>query len=155
MVVVEPTSFGKILNLILNSVANLNNRDIMVETKWESSKVDPKREYVVFAEYGERSSIWSYFSMLMPALKVTQELKTAKGAIAFAGRMELFSKKIVRVAVFEDEKTLMEFAYSGQHVKCMEQFKAVVKAQSAEWRITGSDIPLKIDDAINRIQTKK
>ena len=151
MVVVEQTSFCKILHLILNSVANLP----MVETKWESSKVDPKREYVVYAVYGERSSIWSYFSMLMPALKVTQELKTAKGAIAFAARMEFFSKKIARVAVFEDEKTLMEFAHSGQHAKCMEQFEAVVKAQSAEWKITGSDMPLKIDDAINRIQSKK
>ena len=30
----------------------------MVETKWESSKVDPKREYVVYAVYGERSSIF-------------------------------------------------------------------------------------------------
>ncbi|UCH01357.1 MAG: hypothetical protein JSV20_05605 [Candidatus Bathyarchaeota archaeon] len=127
----------------------------MVETTWESSKVDPEREYVVYAECGERSSIWSYFSMLMPALKVTQECKTAKGAIAFAGRMEFFSKKIVRIAVFEDEKTLMEFAHSGQHAKCMVQFKDVVKAQSAEWRITGSDIPLQIDDAIHRIQSKK
>jgi hypothetical protein len=126
----------------------------MVDTTWESSKVDPEREYVVYAVYGERSSIGSYFSMLMPALTVTQELKTAKGAIAFAGRMEFFSKKFARVTVFEDEKTLMEFAHSGQHAKCMEQFKAVVKGQSAEWRITGSDIPLKIDDAINKINGK-
>ena len=128
----------------------------MVEIKWESSKVDPKREYAVYAVYGERSSIWSYFSMLMPARKVAQELKTAKGAIAFAARMEFFSKKIARVAVFEDEKTLMEFAHAGQHAKCMEQFKAVFKVQRAQWSITGSDVPhLKIDDAINRIQSKK
>ena len=127
----------------------------MVVTTWESSKVDPKREYVVYAVCGERSSTWSYFSMLMPALNVAQELKTTKGAIAFAARMEFFSKKIARVAVFEDEKTLMEFAHSGQHAKCMEQFKAVLKTQSAEWRITGSEIPLNIDDAINRIQNKK
>jgi len=128
----------------------------MVEIKWESSKVDPKREYLAYAVYGERSSIWSYFSMLMPARKVAQELKTAKGAIAFAARMEFFSKKIARVAVFEDEKTLMEFAHAGQHAKCMEQFKAVFKVQRAQWSITGSDVHLlKIDDAINRIQSEK
>ena len=139
----------------MNLVTSLNNSDIMVEIKWESSKVDPEREYVVYALYGERSGIWSYFSMLMPGLKVVQELKKAKGAIAFALRMEFFSKKIARVAVFEDEVTLMEFAHSGQHAKCMERFKAVLKVQGAEWMITGSDIPLKIDDAINRIQNKK
>ena len=155
MVVVEQSSFCKIPNLILNSVANLKNGVIMVEVKWESSKVDPKREYLARAEIGERNSIWSYFRILMTARKVAQQLKTTKGAIAFTMRMEFFSKKLGRIAVFEDEKTLMEFAHSGQNAKCMEQFKAVVKAQSAKWKITGLDIPLKIDDAINRIQSKK
>jgi hypothetical protein len=59
------------------------------------------------------------------------------------------------VAAFEDEKTLMEFAHSGQHAQCREQFKGGAKWQRVKWSISGSDIPLKIDDAIKRTQSKK
>ena len=127
----------------------------MVEMKWKSlSEIDPKREYIAFAEIGERNSVWSYFSILMRARKVGKQLKTAKGLIEFTARLEFLSKKMGMVAVFEDEKTLMEFAHAGQHAQCMEQFKAVTKWQRVKWSISGADIPLKIDDAINKIQTK-
>jgi hypothetical protein len=49
----------------------------------------------------------------------------------------------------------MEFAHSGQHAQYMKQFKAVTKFQRAQWSISGSDVPLKMGDAINRIQSKK
>lgn len=49
----------------------------------------------------------------------------------------------------------MEFAHAGQHAQCMEQFKAVTKFQRAKWSISGSDFPLKMDDAIKRAQNKK
>jgi hypothetical protein len=128
----------------------------MVEMKWKSlSEIDPKRDYLAFAEIGERNSVWSYFSILMRSQKVGKQLKTAKGLIEFTARLDFLSKKMGMVAVFEDEKTLMEFAHAGQHAQCMEQFKAVTKFQRAKWSISGSDVPLKMDDAINRIQNKK
>jgi hypothetical protein len=128
----------------------------MVETKWESSsEVDPKREYIAYAAIGERNSVWSYFSVLMKALKVAKQLKTVKGAIAFTGRLGFLSKEDSMVAVFEDEKTLMEFAHAGQHAECMEQFKTVAKWKRAKWSISGSALPLKWDDAMNRIQSQK
>ena len=127
----------------------------MVETKWESSaNIDPKHEYIAYAAFGERNSAWSYFSVLMKALKVAKQLKTVKGAIAFTARLGFLSKEMGMIAVFEDEKALMEFAHAGQHAECIEQFKTVAKWKRTRWSISGADIPLKIDDAINRIQTK-
>jgi hypothetical protein len=139
----------------LNSVANLKNGDIMAETKWTSSEVDPKREYLAFTEIGERTSIRSYFSILKRARKVAQQLKTAKGTIAFVAQLNFLSKKMGMVAVFEDEKSLMEFAHAGQHAQCMKQFKAVTKFQRAKWSISGSNLPPTFEDAMSRIQTKK
>jgi hypothetical protein len=128
----------------------------MVEMKWKSpSEVDPKRDYFAFSEIGERNNVWSYFSILMRARKVGEQLKTAKGLIEFTARLDFLSKKMGMVAVFEDEKALMGFAHSGQHAQCMEQFKAATKFQRAKWSISGSDVPLKMDDAISRIQSKK
>jgi len=131
----------------------------MVEMKWKSlSEIDPKREYIAFAEIGERNSVWSYFSILMRAQKVGKQLKTAKGLIEFTARLDFLSKKMGMVAVFEDEKTLMEFAHAGQHAQCMEKSKPEFKEMGmkyARWSISGSDIPPKIEDAINKIQNKK
>lgn len=128
----------------------------MVKVKWTSfSEVDPKRDYLAFIEMGERNSAWSYFSFLMRARKLQKQLKTAKGLIGVCGRLEFLSKKVVMVAVFEDEKTLMEFAHAGQHALCMEQTKSKVRMKYDRWSISGSDVPPKLDDAINRIQSKK
>ena len=45
----------------------------------------------------------------------------------------------------------MEFAHAGQHGQCTERSKSGVKEmKSATWSISGSDLPLKLDDAINR-----
>ena len=126
--------------------------------KWTPfSEVDPKRDYLAFAEMGERKSAWSYFSFLMRARKVLKQLKTANGFIGLTGILEFWSKKVVMVGVFEDEKALMEFAHAGQHAQCMEKTKTAIKGgmKYARWSISGSAVPPKIDDAINRIQSKK
>jgi hypothetical protein len=128
----------------------------MVESKWESSsEVDPQRECIAYAAFGKRNSVWSYFSFMMKALKFSKQLKTAKGAIAFTARLGFLSKESSMIAVFEDEKALMEFAHAGQHAQCSEQFKTVAKWKRAKWSISGSALPLKWDDAMNRIQSQK
>jgi hypothetical protein len=128
----------------------------MVETKWESSaNIDPKHEYIAYAAFGERNSAWSYFGVMMKALKVAKQLKTVKGAIAFTARLGFLSKEMGMIAVFEDEKALMEFAHAGQHAECMEQFKTVAKWKRTRWSISGSAHPLKWDDAMNRLQSQK
>jgi hypothetical protein len=141
----------------LNSVVNLKNGEIMVVTDWKSfSKVDPKRDYLAFALAGHRKSAWSFFSWAMPAGKVMKQLETTSGLIGYTSRMDFWSKKSEMVAVFEDEKTLMEFAHAGQHGQCTERSKSGVKEmKSATWSISGSDLPLKLDDAINRLQSQK
>jgi hypothetical protein len=130
----------------------------MVEIKWTSIlEVDPKRDYLAFAEMGERKSMWSFFSFIMRTRKVQGQLKAAKGVIGYTARLEFSSKKLVMVAVFENEKAFTEFAHAGQHAQCMEKTRPDLKGgglKYAKWSISGADIPLKIDDAINKIQTK-
>jgi hypothetical protein len=105
---------------------------------------------------GERKSVWSFFRFFMRARAVQGQLKTAKGVIGYTARLEFSSKKLVMVAVFENENALTEFAHAGQHAKCMEVARPDLKGgmKYAKWSISGSDVPPKIDDAINRIQSK-
>ncbi len=126
----------------------------MVEIKWTPLvEANPKREYIAFSEIAERKSAWPYFSWLMRARKITEQLKTTKGVIGYTARLEFFNKKGVMVAVFEDEKALMGFAHAGQHAQCMEQLRDTAKFQRVQWTISGSGIPLKIDDAINKVKS--
>jgi hypothetical protein len=94
----------------------------MVEIKWTLlSEVRPEQNYVAFAEMGERKSAWSYFSFMMRASSVRGQLKTAKGIVGYTARLEFSSRKLVMVAVLEDEMALEAFAHSGQHARCMEE----------------------------------
>jgi hypothetical protein len=143
-------------NPILLDSRNIIEGDIVVEIKWAlNSEVDLKRDYLVYAGYAERKSLWSYFSYLMKARKVKNQLKETKGLIGFTARLEFLTKKVVQLAVFEDTAALKEFAHSGQHAHCMETTKSSMKwLKQATWNIAGSAIPPKMDDAINKIQSK-
>jgi hypothetical protein len=126
----------------------------MVEIKWTPlSEVKPGNTYFAYAGYAERNSVWSYFPFLLRSRKIQGQLETAEGLIGFTARLDLFSKKVVQLAVFEDEAALKQFAHSGQHAMCMEQTKSSMKwLKQATWAIAGSEIPPKIADAISRIE---
>jgi hypothetical protein len=125
----------------------------MVEMKWTPLlEADPKREYIAFSEIAERKSAWPYFSWLMRARKISKQLETTKGVVGYAARLEFFNKKGVMLAVFEDEQALKGFAHAGQHAQCMGQLKDTAEFHRAQWTVLGSGIPLKIDDAVNKVK---
>ena len=129
----------------------------MVTVKWATfSEIDPKREYFAYAGYAERNGVWSYFPFLMRARKVQNQLNTTRGLIGFTARLGFLNKEVVQLAVFQDEVALKGFAHSGQHANCMKTTKSSLKfLKQTAWNISGSDLPPKIDEAINRIQNRK
>jgi len=128
----------------------------MPVVKWTTfSEINPEHEYCAFANVGERKSVWSYFSLLMGARKVAQQLKTAKGVIGLTGRLGFLNREVAIVGVFENEDAVNEFAHSGQHASCMEKTKSMVKVMKCvKWSVLGSNLPPTIDDAISRANAK-
>jgi len=126
----------------------------MVEIKWTAiSEVNPRGNYFAYAGYAERKSAWSYFSYLMRARKVQNQLNRAKGLIGFTAKLGFFNRQVIQLAVFENENALREFAHTGQHALCMEKTKSSLKLiKRTTWNIPGKDVPPKIDDAIRRIE---
>jgi len=142
-----------------NFIYNLKTKGLltfMPEVKWTTfSDINPEREYCAFANVGERKSVWTFFSAMMRARKMTQQLKTTKGVIGVTGRLGFLNRGIAIVGVFENEDVLNEFAHSGQHAKCMEETKAMLKVmKTIKWSILGSSLPPTIDDAISRANAK-
>jgi hypothetical protein len=127
----------------------------MVTVSWQSYKeADPSKTYLAYGALAERKTVWSFFSFLMRARKVQKQLETSRGVVGFTARLEFLSKKVVQLAVFDDANTLKEFSQTGQHVLCSEQTKASMKwLKNKTWSISGSEIPPKIEDAINKNQS--
>jgi len=127
----------------------------MVEIKWTAvSGVNPKGNYFAYAGYAERKSAWSYFSYLMRARKVQNQLNRAKGLIGFTAKLGFFNRQVIQLAIFENENDLREFAHTGQHDLCMERTKSSLKSiKRTTWNISGQDIPPKIDEALRRIES--
>ena len=129
----------------------------MVKIEWTPySEVDPKREYTAFSQIGEVKSSLSLFSWSRRGKKVLEQLKTTKGFIGYTMDFGFWSKKGIIVGVFEDDKSLMEFAHSGQHANCMQISKADVKGKMNcyRWKIQGSEIPLKTEEILAKFQPK-
>ncbi len=129
----------------------------MVEIKWTPlSEFKPENTYVAYAGYAERKNARSYFSFLLRSRKIQSQLETTKGLIGFTAKLELFSKKVIQLAVFEDEAALKQFAHKGQHALCMGQTKSSMRwLKQATWRIAGSEIPPKITEVISRTTSEK
>jgi hypothetical protein len=127
----------------------------MVTVSWQSYKeADPSKTYLAYGALAERKTVWSFFSFLMRARKVQKQLETSRGVVGFTARLEFLSKKVVQLAVFDDENALKEFSQTGQHGLCSKQTKAsMLWLKNKTWSILGSEIPPKLEDAINKNQS--
>ncbi len=129
----------------------------MVKIEWTPCReVDPQREYTAFSQIGEVKSSLSLFSWFTRGKKVQEQLKTTKGFIGYTMDFGFWSKKGIIVGVFEDDKSLMDFAHSGQHANCMQTSKADVKGKMNcyRWKIKGADIPPKMEEVLAKFQSK-
>jgi len=129
----------------------------MVQIKWSTiSEANPKETYFAYGARAERKSAWSYFSYLMKARRVQDQLNQTKGLLGFTAQLGFFDTQVIQLAVFENESALKEFANTGQHAQCMKQTKSSLKSiKSTTWNIPGQDMPPKITDAIRRIENLK
>ncbi len=129
----------------------------MVTISWQQFKeADPSKVYLAYGAYLERKTAWFYFDYLMRARKVQKQLEKANGVVGFTARLEFLSKKAVQVAVFDDENSLKEFAHAGQHALCSKEKKDSMNwRKTATWNISASEIPLKLEDTLNKIQSQQ
>jgi hypothetical protein len=126
----------------------------MVEMAWKSFKeVEAEKSYFAYVALAMRKSVWSYFGLLMSSRKVANQLSETEGLVGFAARGEFLNKKVIQLAVFDDEAALKAFAHSGQHAECIRTTKSLMESiKSVTWNVLGSEIPLKIDKEVKRVQ---
>ena len=84
--------------------------------------------------------------------QINKQLSATPGAIGYSMRALLFSRRFWTLSAWEDSDPLMEFVAKVPHsdgMKAMAPFMG--KTKFAQWKVQGSGIPLKWDDAIRRM----
>ena len=126
----------------------------MPKVFWGSSvEINPDGKYLAMNVDMERKHAWSFFSFLRQAQALIPELRKTKGIIGYSGNAEMiFGKKARFFSVWETESDLLHFARSQSHSKAMLKFKpAASHFKLVKWEISGSDIPKKWKDALEKI----
>jgi len=127
-------------------------RSLEVDTPWRRlGQADAGREYIALLSY---LPLRSYLKIPMFArfcYRVHRQMVATPGAIGFAMRAKVLSRKFWTLSVWESDRALMEFVAKAPHGELM---KAVAPHMGAtaftRWKILGSDIPPRWDDAIRR-----
>jgi hypothetical protein len=123
-----------------------------VDTRWKVlAPVDAGREYVALLSYLPLRSYLKVPLFFRFTYDIYRQLLASSGAVGFSLRAKVLSRQFWTLSVWESDRALMEFVTNVPHEKIM---KALVPHMGAtgftRWKIPGSGIPPRWDDAMRR-----
>lgn len=114
---------------------------------------DPSREYFALLSYLPLTRFRAIPRFLQFTLQIQGQLRKTSGVVGYSLRAKLLSHNFWTLSAWTDEKTLMEFVNKIPHAEAM---KALVPhmgpTKFTKWRVPGSALPLRWDDAMRRAQ---
>lgn len=125
----------------------------MVEMPWVTvGAVEPDREYLAMITYIPRKSFWYTIPFLRAALKIQRQLRGSEGIVGFSMRMRLVRKDAWTLSVWSDEVALARFVGRAPHSTLMRELRPHLgDFKRANWKISGSAVPIEWDDALRRL----
>jgi len=123
-----------------------------MDTPWKAlAPVERDREYLALLSYLPLRSYSKIPRFLQFTFQIQRQLGATPGAIGYSLRAKPLSCKFWTLSVWETERALMDFVSKVPHGEVM---KALVTHMGAtkftQWKIPGSAIPPKWDDAVRR-----
>jgi hypothetical protein len=123
-----------------------------VDTPWKMlAPVDVGREYVALLSY---LPLRSYLKMPLFArfsYAIHRQMLVTPGAVGYSMRAKVLSRQFWTLSVWESERALMEFVAKVPHGKIMKALAPHMGATAfSRWKILGSGIPPRWEDAIRR-----
>ena len=127
----------------------------MVEVAWKSlMEFDSQREYLALATYLPRKSYWVILSFFRQTRAIQSQLEGSKGLLGYSLRAQLLGKNSWTLSVWEDEAALSEFVRKAPHADTMRNLRSQLTdaRRFVRWKVAGSDLPPRWDDALKRIE---
>ena len=127
----------------------------LAEVAWRSlMEFDRHREYLALATYLPRKSWWAILSFIRQTRAIQGQLESSNGLVGYSLRAQLLGKKAWTLSVWKDEAALAEFVRKAPHADTMKGLRSQLTdaRRFVRWKVAGSDVPPKWDDALRRIE---
>jgi len=123
-----------------------------VDARWKVlPPVDAGREYVALLSYLPMRSYLKVPLFFRFTYGIYGQLLANSGAVGFSLRAKVLSRQFWTLSVWESDRALMEFVANVPHGKIMKALAPHMGATAfTRWKIRGSQIPPRWDDAMRR-----
>jgi hypothetical protein len=128
-----------------------------MDTPWiKFATPETNRQYSALLSYLPLNKYRAIPGFFMFALRIQKQLGNTPGIIGYSLRAKLLSRNFWTLSAWEDEQALMDFVMKIPHEKAM---KAMIphmgKTTFTKWMVTGSELPLRWEEAMKRAQKEE
>lgn len=124
-----------------------------MDVPWKSLQpIDANREYLALLSYLPLKQYSKILMFMRFTFQIQGQLGRTPGVVGYSLRAQIFSKQFWTMSVWEDSAALMNFVRKVPHsdsMKAMAPFMGQTKF--TQWKVSGSGVPLKWDEAIRRM----
>ncbi len=113
---------------------------------------DKDREYLALLSFLPLGRYRKVPLFMRFSMQIHRQLKATAGVIGYSLRAKLLSRRFWTLSVWENSAALMDFVATAPHsegLKAMAPFMG--KTRFSQWKVLGSNVPLKWDEAIGRM----
>jgi hypothetical protein len=124
-----------------------------MDTPWKAlGPIDEGRDYIAMVSYLPLRGYSKIPLFMRYTARIHRQLRETPGAIGYALRAKLLSKRFWTLSVWDSDRALMDFVAKVPHREGMKEIAPYMGATKfSRWKVLGSDVPPRWDDAIRRM----
>jgi hypothetical protein len=113
--------------------------------------VETGREYLVLLSYLPLRTFRKIPAFFRYTSQIQRQLRNTAGAVGYSMRAKVLSRKFWTLSAWESDHALMDFVDRMPHAETMKTLTPYMDAtRFTRWKLPGSSLPPKWDDAIRR-----
>ena len=117
---------------------------------------DANREYSALLSYLPLKTYRAIPAFLRFSFQIQSQLRNTPGVVGYSLRAKPLSRNFWTLSAWTDENALMEFVMKIPHAQAMKSLMPHMgPTKFTKWRVSGSALPLRWDDAMQRAQQEE
>lgn len=114
-------------------------------------QVEAGREYAALLSYLPLKTYFALPRFFLFSVQIQKQLRSTAGVVGYALRAMPMSRKFWTLSAWENDGALMDFVAKIPHEEAMKKLAPHMnKTAFTRWKVRGSEIPLRWDEAIRR-----
>jgi len=130
---------------------------IAMDMPWvKFAEATADKEYFALLSYLPLKKYRSVPKFITFTFQIQRQLRATPGVIGYSLRAKIFSRRFWTLSVWIDEPALMEFVMKIPHMEAMKALLPQMgKTKFTKWKVSGSALPLRWEDAMERSQSEE